>query len=403
MLTLKQRYLLISTSGGFFLWGIVSAIAPLSVYWPISKGNMTLLLIIGPISLVIGNFIMGFLSDRIGRKRIFIITLMLYTIGIILIALSLDFPYLLAGLAISQFAVGGEEPPALALLAENFDYRRRAFTLTIIPNFMNIGSMVASLVFLTSFLATEESQRIALLLLSLILIGILLYTRLNIPESYMWLREKGDRERAEMERSQLYISGDGRKVQPPSVGLALTILILLGISQYMSFWLMAIAIGPYIFPQQTNIIVFVATLGASVGAFIALPVLKLGKKKYTLISFAGGSITILVLLLIQGMVNFWIFLLILLINMVFSELAWVSRTNLEPELFKTLGRTTLISIVRIFPISLYIIALIYTVNFNVKEFIMLNVILWLIGLFASIIWYRFGIETYDVSIDYSSK
>ncbi|MEM2722548.1 MAG: MFS transporter, partial [Thermoplasmata archaeon] len=86
-----------------------------------------------------------------------------------------------------------------------------------------------------------------------------------------------------------------------------------------------------------------------------------------------------------------------------SELAWVSRTNLEPELFKTLGRTTLISFVRIFPISLYILALIYTVNFNASQFITLNIFLWFIGVIASIIWFKYGIETYDVNIDYTNS
>lgn len=401
MFSRKQRYLLVSTSGGFFLWGIVAAIAPLSIYWPISSGYITFLLIIGPISLVTGNFIMGFLSDIIGRKRIFIITLILYTIGILIIGTSRDVFTLGLGLAVSQFAVGGEEPPALALLAENFDYRSRAMTLTLIPNFMNIGSAAASVIFLLSFLSSEESQRISLLFLSLVLIGILLYTRLNIPESYLWLKDKGKKEKAERELRELNISAEGKRIPVPSISLTLPVLILLGVSQYMSFWLMAIAIGPYLFPQQTNLIVFVATLGASIGAFIAIPVIKIGKRLYTMISFAGGTLTILMLLFIQEKLNFPLFLFILFVNMIFSELAWVSRTNLEPELFKTLGRTTLISIVRIFPISLYILALIYTVNFNVTQFITLNVVLWSIGLLASIIWYRYGVETYDVMIDYS--
>ena len=403
MLSKKQKYLLLSTSGGFFLWGIVSAIAPLSVYWSISSGYITILLMIGPISLVIGNFVMGILSDWIGRKKIFIITLILYSIGIILIGTSYNIISLILGLSISQFAVGGEEPPALALLAENFDYKRRAATLTLIPNFMNIGSAVASLIFLFSFFTGEIIQRMALLLLSLILIAILLYTRLNIPESYMWLKAMGDLERAEREKKDLVISINGKKVKPPGIGISLPVLIFLGVSQYMSFWLMAIAIGPYIFPSETNIIIFTATIGASLGAFVALPILKIGKRKYTLLSFLGGFVTIIFILPAIFSNNFYLFLIILFINMIFSELAWVSRTNLEPELFKTLGRTTLISFVRIFPISLYILALIYTVNFNASQFITLNIFLWFIGVIASIIWFKYGIETYDVNIDYTNS
>ena len=405
-LSKKQKYLLISTSGGFLLWGIVSAIAPLAIYWSFMQNEpkfyVSFALIIGPIFLIIGNIILGIISDKIGRKKIFILTLFIYILGIIIIATSMNLQTLLLGLAISQFAVGGEEPPALALLSENFSSRKRTKTLTLIPNFVNIGSLIAALIFLLSFLSSEKSQRLSLIFITAVIFFILIYTRIQIPESYLWLKDKGNTKEAEEIKKDIFIEENGKKIKIPDLKISFIVLVLLGTSQYMSFWLMAIAIGPYIFPTLTNLIIFIASLGASIGAFFAIPILEMGKKKFTFLSFLGGFLTIMAIFILNSYLkNIIIFMPLLFINMIFSELAWVSRTNLEPEVFKTLRRTTMIGLVRVLPISLYIIALIVTVNFNIYQFILMNVILWLVGLLGSIIWIFKGVETKDVSIDYN--
>ncbi|MDH2905085.1 MAG: hypothetical protein PXX82_01845, partial [Methanomassiliicoccales archaeon] len=59
MLTSRQRSLLISSSGGFIIWGIVASMAPLSLSWPFVNGNNPLVRVLvlsaGPVGLLAGN------------------------------------------------------------------------------------------------------------------------------------------------------------------------------------------------------------------------------------------------------------------------------------------------------------------------------------------------------------
>ncbi|MGC9123358.1 MAG: MFS transporter [Thermoplasmata archaeon] len=396
----KKWYIIFSTSGGFFLWGVIASLAPLATSWSIFSNNKfyyTIALITGPLFMLIGNYIMGYLADIYGRKRIFILSISLYILGSLIIYISINFIIFEIGLILSNFGIGGEEPPALSILSENFEPSERKYTLTLVPNMFNLGGLVLAYLTLLPIFASENAQRFPFILISILGSFILLIVRIYIPESYLWLRRVGKEKDSEIVKNELKIVDDGVKVNLPPKRLIYIILILLGVSQYMSFWLLAITIGPYFYPNQTGMIILYAMLGATIGGFISLPVIKLGKKLFTLISFSFGFLSILILLFFIN--DFTVFLMILMINMVFSEFAWISRTNLEPELFETLNRSRGIATVRILPITIYIIMLYVSIYLNIQEFITINIVLWLIGLMAAYIWYIRGIETINISLD----
>ncbi|MGC8995519.1 MAG: MFS transporter [Thermoplasmata archaeon] len=396
----KKWYIIFSTSGGFFLWGVIASLAPLATSWSIFSNNKfyyTIALITGPLFMLIGNYIMGYLADIYGRKRIFILSISLYILGSLIIYISINFIIFEIGLILSNFGIGGEEPPALSILSENFEPSERKYTLTLVPNMFNLGGLVLAYLTLLPIFASENAQRFPFILISILGSFILLIVRIYIPESYLWLKRVGKEKDSEIVKNELKIVDDGVKVNLPPKRLIYIILILLGVSQYMSFWLLAITIGPYFYPNQTGMIILYAMLGATIGGFISLPVIKLGKKLFTLISFSFGFLSILILLFFIN--NFTVFLMILMINMVFSEFAWISRTNLEPELFETLNRSRGIATVRILPITIYIIMLYVSIYLNIQEFITINIVLWLIGLMAAYIWYIRGIETINISLD----
>ncbi|MGC8610104.1 MAG: MFS transporter [Thermoplasmata archaeon] len=396
----KKWYIILSTSGGFFLWGVIASLAPLATSWSIFSNNKfyyTIALITGPLFMLIGNYIMGYLADIYGRKRIFILSISLYILGSLIIYISINFIIFEIGLILSNFGIGGEEPPALSILSENFEPSERKYTLTLVPNMFNLGGLVLAYLTLLPIFASENAQRFPFILISILGSFILLIVRIYIPESYLWLKRVGKEKDSEIVKNELKIVDDGVKVNLPPKRLIYIILILLGVSQYMSFWLLAITIGPYFYPNQTGMIILYAMLGATIGGFISLPVIKLGKKLFTLISFSFGFLSILILLFFIN--NFTVFLMILMINMVFSEFAWISRTNLEPELFETLNRSRGIATVRILPITIYIIMLYVSIYLNIQEFITINIVLWLIGLMAAYIWYIRGIETINISLD----
>ncbi|MGC8618871.1 MAG: MFS transporter, partial [Thermoplasmata archaeon] len=91
MTTFYQKSIILSTSSSFFLWGIISTIGPLaasgSLIGTLSNQLKTVFLLIGPIFILLGNITMGYISDRIGRKRTFIVTMTAYAVGLLLIVI----------------------------------------------------------------------------------------------------------------------------------------------------------------------------------------------------------------------------------------------------------------------------------------------------------------------------
>ncbi len=405
MLSKKQKFMLLSSSSGLTFWGMIATLGPLAaagaLIGVLPKTLKVIILLIGPIFVPFGNVTMGFLSDKIGRKKIFIITMIIYSVGILIISLSYVFVTLLIGLLLAEFGVGGEEIPTLSLVSEDSPISQRAKWLTIISDFDNIGSaLIAGLFIIT---ADVFYDRVILLVSAAVLIIIMIISRLLLPESYRWLKVNGKQSEAEKEESGLYIDGNGIDANKPPYKLSLPVLMIMGISQYTTFGLMAYIIGPYEFPgvSTDNMIIFVALLGASVAGFIAAPLITRGRKKYTLYSYFFGFVsTVLIFLLVPYLKNVLIFYPLLFVNMMLSEFAWASRTTLEPELAPTRRRGAFIGTVRLAPMISYTLLVLYTSTLNLYDFVLLNVVLWLIGFIGAVIWNHYGIETKNVNIDY---
>ena len=397
--------MLMSSASGLTFWGIVATLGPLaaagSIIGVLPHSYKVLVLLIGPLFVPFGNFTMGILTDRIGRKKIFLITMIMYGIGIVIISLSYTFIPLIIGLMLAEFGVGGEEIPSLSLVSEDSPISQRAKWLTIISDFDNIGSAIIAGLFLV--LVTSFADRVVLLLAASFLIIVMIFSRLSLPESFKWENIHGKVENSIKTRSSLYIDSAGETVKKPSYTLTLSVLMAMAISQYTTFGLMAYIIGPYEFPGvfTDDMIIFVALLGASVAGFIAAPLITRGRKKYTLYSYGLGFIsTVAIFLVIPLLNNVLIFYPLLFFNMMMSEFAWASRTTLEPELSPTRIRGIFMGTVRLAPMIVYPLLVYLTSNVSIRVFIIINVGLWLLGFMAAIVWHHYGIETAKVNIDY---
>ncbi|MEM3498906.1 MAG: MFS transporter [Conexivisphaerales archaeon] len=406
MTTSYQKSIILSTSSSFFLWGIISTVGPLaasgSLVGSLAENLKILFLLIGPIFMLVGNTTMGYVSDHIGRKRTFIITMAAYAAGLSLIVaftLIKGITGVASGLALSQFGIGGEEPPSLSLLTEDFSPDARTQLLALVPNFSNIGTA-----FITGLMVVLNVNPAYLIMLSTaVLVGILIYSRITLPESFRWLSSKGYTGKAMEERNKLKIDNEGVRIKHPGFTAVIVALALIGISQYLTFGLMAYVIGPYEFPSSTfdEEIIFIATLGASLGGPIAAKLVRNGRKNFTLYSYMGGFASMIFILLLVGfMRNLFVFLPLLFFNMIMSEFGWVSRTTLEPETFPTELRSTGIGLIRVFPMVAYIASIYLTSSLNAYQFILFNLILWAIGLLGALVWYYFGFETGNISADY---
>lgn len=410
----SRTALISSTFSGMFLWGILASIAPLSQQWPFASsvtGFYTVLLVLtGPILALIGNVSMGFVSDWIGRKRVFILTMAIYIAGIIIISFSYSIVSLLVGIALSEFGIAGEEIPTIALLAEDTPRKKMSSMITNGMNFSNLGgAFIAGMLILVSLSHSSILlQRLAIFIPSLFLIGIIVYARMSLPESYRWLDSKGKKEEAEREAGGLGLGTEfqgetpSRRVPP---AISYSVLALLALSQYLTFGLMVYIVPYYEFSGVlVSYLVFFGLMGASVAGPIAGKLISRGRKNYSMFAYVGGFLTVLVILaVVRDLQNLYIFVPLLFINMAFSEFAWASRTTLEPELFPTKDRGKAIGLVRIVPMLAYPMTIYLFANFSLYQQILTNVVLWGIGLLGAFIWFLAGVETKNLDLDYQVK
>ncbi len=428
-MVIRQRALVLSTSMSFIFWGIIGTIGPLvasgAIIGSLGKNEKIIFLLVGPLTVPFGNLVMGILSDHFGRRKIFMFTMTFYTLGIIIISLSYSMLPLLIGLVLAEFGVGGEEPSSLALVGEETESKLRPKFLTLMTNYDNVGSAIMAGLFF--IVVVNIQDRLVLLIGSLILISMMLYLRLYIPESKIWkkyrnnesefdskdldtkyenLPERPIKNEGNLRDEPQRISGsESVEKRKPGHLLIFVFLGVIAVSQYLTFGLMAYVLAPIEFPGsfQDTLIIFVAMCGASVAGFIAAPLISRGTKSYTLYSFLFGTATmVFIITLTPVLSNMYIFLPLLFANMFASEFAYASRSVLEPELFGTKFRSTFIGITRLWPMIAYPIFTFYTSYLNLRDFLLVNLILWSMGFAATVVWYIYGIETKNMSLDYVS-
>ena len=97
-----------------------AGLAILQKEFGLSDGAVGVLAAIGPnaIGCAIGALIGGWLGDKLGRKRIYQYDLIVYAIGILMIAFCVNREMLFAGTFIIGLAVGADVPTSLALVGE---------------------------------------------------------------------------------------------------------------------------------------------------------------------------------------------------------------------------------------------------------------------------------------------
>lgn len=410
----SRRALITSTFSGMFLWGILASIAPLSQSWPFTAGAgsfaTVLLVLTGPVLALIGNVSMGFVADYIGRKKVFILTMALYIAGIIIISFSFSIFSLLVGIALSEFGIAGEEIPTIALLAEDTPTSQRGSVITNGMNFSNIGSAFIAGILIIVAVGNFGIlvQRLAIFIPSLFLIGIMVYSRMKLPESYRWLDSRGRKEEAEKQAEKLELDINASKNHPGKTVnpvISYTVLAFLALSQYLTFGLMAYIVPYYEFTGVVvSYLVFFGLLGSSIAGPIAARLISRGRKNYSLFAYLGGFVSVLAILaVVNQLQNLYIFVPLLFVNMAFSEFAWATRTTLEPELFTTKNRGKAIGFVRLVPMIAYPISIYLFANFTLFQQILSNVILWGLGVVGAIIWFIAGVETKNLDLDYQME
>lgn len=161
--------------------GILSfVIAALAVDWNLTPAEMGWIGSVNSIGMAIGAFVFGVLADRIGRKNVFMITLVLFSVASGLSA----FTTTLVAFLILRFLVGaglgGELPVASTLVAESVEAKERGRVVVLLESFWAAGWLIAALI--AYFVIPSFGWRVALLITALPAFYAI-YLRRNLPDS----------------------------------------------------------------------------------------------------------------------------------------------------------------------------------------------------------------------------
>lgn len=169
--------------------GLIAFILPvLAKEWGLSPGQMGLIGSIGLIGMALGAVVSGTIADRIGRKKVFTITVLLYSIASAFCALSWNYQSLLVFRFLVGFGLGGELPVAATLVSEYAPSRVRGRFIVLLESFWGLGWIAAACI--AYFFIPLYGWRMAFLIGALPALYVCLI-RMHMPESVRYLLAHG--------------------------------------------------------------------------------------------------------------------------------------------------------------------------------------------------------------------
>ena len=198
--TRKHNKLLLGSGVGWALdamdVGLISFImAALVSEWGLGSGQLSLLGSVGFVGMAVGASLGGLLADRIGRRQVFAITLLVYGIATGLSALSTGLVMLIILRFIVGLGLGAELPVASTLVSEFAPRKIRGRVVVALEAFWAVGWLAAAVI--GFFIVPGENGWRWALALGAVPAAWSLVIRYGLPESVRFLEGKGRHEEAE--------------------------------------------------------------------------------------------------------------------------------------------------------------------------------------------------------------
>ena len=169
--------------------GLIAFVLPvLAKEWSLSPAQMGWIGSIGLIGMALGAVLAGTLADRIGRKRVFSLTVLLYSLSTGMCALAWSYESLLVFRFLVGFGLGGELPVAATLMSEYAPAHLRGRFIVLLESFWGLGWLVAACI--AYLLIPTFGWQVAFVIGTLPALYVFLI-RLHMPESVRYLLAKG--------------------------------------------------------------------------------------------------------------------------------------------------------------------------------------------------------------------
>ena len=406
-----------------------NVIGALRDLWHLTSVQASWILSIWFVGIMVGAYVFGYLADRFGRKRLFLLTLLLYGIFTFLTAFAWDYGSFMVLRVLTAVGVGAEYAAINAAISEFIPARHRGKTNATVMNFWSLGAILAALVtlYLINRLPPDVGWRAAFGFGAVIALCTGLVRR-YIPESPRWLLARGNSEAAEAvvenvergrfegsaERAAAFIKGTAKSpihsgfwqqsrelivCYPGRVVLGCLLDFSEAAGYYGLFAFLALFILPAVevAPRFVPWFYLIGNLGALIGGIMAAISLdKIGRKITVPTFYALAAMGVLLLAGATRTGDWrWVLVAFTLANL-FATGSWISAYPTFSELFPTHLRSTGIGLsVAVGRIGAFIAPLALAVVANAAGMLPALALLagfWLIGVIAMIPWYFRGVE-----------
>lgn len=174
--------------------GLISFIlTKMATEWSMSPAEKGWVVSIGFVGMAIGAVCSGALADRWGRRNVFAVTLVTYSIATALCAFAPNLTWLLAFRFIVGLGLGGQLPVAVTLVSEYIPAQVRGRFIVLLESFWGLGWLVAALV--SYFVIPSYGWHVAFLIGGLPALYVFMILK-KVPESVPYLINRGRIEEA---------------------------------------------------------------------------------------------------------------------------------------------------------------------------------------------------------------
>ncbi|EEK81360.1 metabolite transport protein yceI [Bacillus cereus ATCC 4342] len=249
--------------------------------WGLSTQEMGWIGSINSIGMAVGALVFGILSDKIGRKSVFIITLLLFSIGSGLTALTTTLAMFLILRFLIGMGLGGELPVASTLVSESVEAHERGKIVVLLESFWAGGWLIAALI--SYFVIPKYGWEIAMIL-SAVPALYALYLRWNLPDSPRF--QKVEKRPSVIENIKSVWSGEYRKAT-----IMLWILWFSVVFSYygMFLWLPSVMVLKGFSLIKSFQYVLIMTLAQLPGYFTAAWFIERLGRKFVLVTYLIGT------------------------------------------------------------------------------------------------------------------
>jgi metabolite-proton symporter len=344
----------------FFLYGSAAALVFGTLFFPESEPVTATLLAFGTYALgfvarPLGGVVFGHFGDRVGRKKMLVVALMLmgvatFAIGLLptYASIGVAAPILLLVCRLAQgFAVGGEWGGAVLMAAEHGDDARRGFWSSRPQAGVPLGNLLATGVLFVLAAAQSDADfeawgwRIPFLL-SAVLVLIGLYVRLQLEESPVYQEAKAEISEKKHAESHLPLL-EVIKTYPKEVLIAMGMRMSENISYYI-FTVISITYVTTYLDADSDVILQMLLIAAAFQFFL-IPALgalsdRVGRRPLYLAGAVGVAVWGFVFFGLIDSLSSGKILLAVTVGLFFHSLMYAPQAAFFSELFGTSVRYT---------------------------------------------------------------